>query len=44
MRTSISYTFAYPNRIPTRVEKLKLSEIKKLTFYEPDFKGFHVLI
>ena len=43
MRTPISYTLAYPNRIPTRVEKLKLSEIKKLTFYEPDFLKFPCL-
>ena len=43
MRTPISYTLAYPNRIPTRVEKLKLSDIKKLTFYEPDFLKFPCL-
>ena len=43
MRTPISYTLAYPNRIPTRVEKLKLNEIKKLTFYEPDFLKFPCL-
>ncbi len=43
MRTPISYTLAYPNRIPTRVEKLKLSEIKKLTFYEPDLLKFPCL-
>ena len=43
MRTPISYTLAYPNRIPTRVEKLKLSEIKKLTFFEPDLLKFPCL-
>ena len=43
MRTPISYTLAYPDRIPTRVEKLKLSDIKKLTFYEPDFLKFPCL-
>ena len=43
MRTPISYTLAYPNRIPTGVKKLKLSEIKKLTFYEPDFQKFPCL-
>ncbi|MBD22406.1 MAG: 1-deoxy-D-xylulose-5-phosphate reductoisomerase [Alphaproteobacteria bacterium] len=43
MRTPISYTLAYPDRIPTHVEKLKLSEIKKLTFFEPDFNKFPCL-
>ena len=43
MRTPISYTLAYPNRISTGVKKLKLSDIKKLTFYEPDFKKFPCL-
>ena len=43
MRTPISYTLAYPDRIPTHVKKLKLSEVKKLTFYEPDFTKFPCL-
>ena len=43
MRTPISYTLAYPSRIPTKVERLKLNEIKKLTFYEPDFSKFPCL-
>ena len=43
MRTPISYTLAYPSRIPTKVARLKLSEIKKLTFYEPDFSKFPCL-
>ena len=43
MRTPISYTLAYPERIPISVDKLKLSEIKKLTFFEPDFKKFPCL-
>ena len=43
MRTPISYTLAYPNRISTGVKKLKLSDVKKLTFYEPDFKKFPCL-
>ena len=43
MRTPISYTLAYPKRISTGVKKLKLSDIKKLTFYEPDFKKFPCL-
>ncbi len=43
MRTPISYTLAYPNRIPTNVKKLKLSEIKKLSFFEPDLLKFPCL-
>ena len=43
MRTPISYTLAYPERIPVSVEKLKLSEIKRLTFFEPDFQKFPCL-
>ncbi|MBC10940.1 MAG: 1-deoxy-D-xylulose-5-phosphate reductoisomerase [Rickettsiales bacterium] len=37
MRTPISYALAYPQRISTSVEKLKLGSINKLTFFEPDF-------
>ncbi len=36
MRTPISFTLAYPDRIKTNVQRLNLSEIQKLTFYEPD--------
>ena len=43
MRTPISFALAYPERISTSVKKLKLSEVKKLTFYEPDFKKFPCL-
>ena len=42
MRTPISYTLAYPDN-STHVKKLKLSEVKKLTFYEPDFTKFPCL-
>ena len=37
MRTPIAYALAYPNRIKTKVDRLRLSELNKLTFYEPDF-------
>ena len=43
MRTPIAYALAYPNRIDTRVEKLKLSSIQKLTFFEPDLIKFPCL-
>ena len=43
MRTPISYVLAYPKRIDTKVEKLKLSELKKLTFHEPDLEKFPCL-
>ena len=43
MRTPISFALGYPDRISTNVEKLNLGKIKKLTFYEPDFKKFPCL-
>ena len=43
MRTPISFALAYPERISTSVKKLNLSEVKKLTFYEPNFKKFPCL-
>jgi len=43
MRTPIAYALAYPNRIDTKVEKLKLSSIQKLTFFEPDLMKFPCL-
>ena len=43
MRTPISYVLAYPERIKTSVKRLKLSEIKTLTFYEPDLNKFPCL-
>ncbi len=43
MRVPIAYTLAYPDRINTCVEKLKLSSIKKLTFMEPDYEKFPCL-
>ena len=43
MRTPISFTLAYPERIKTNVQKLNLSEIKKLTFFEPDLNKYPCL-
>tara|TARA_B100000029_G_C17562338_1_gene953818 strand:+ start:239 stop:1399 length:1161 start_codon:yes stop_codon:yes gene_type:complete len=43
MRTPISFALAYPNRISTSVDRLQLSSIDKLTFFEPDFKKFPCL-
>ena len=43
MRTPISFTLAYPERIKTNVEKLNLAEIKKLTFYKPDLNKYPCL-
>ena len=43
MRLPIQYAMTYPNRKKTDFEKLKLSEIKELSFYEPDFKKFPCL-
>ena len=43
MRTPISFTLAYPERIKTNVQRLNLSEIKKLTFYEPDLNKYPCL-
>ena len=43
MRTPISFTLAYPERIKTNVQRLNLSEIKKLTFFEPDLKKYPCL-
>ncbi len=43
MRTPISFTLAYPERIKTNVQKLNLTEIKKLTFFEPDLNKYPCL-
>ena len=43
MRTPISFTLAYPERIKTDVQRLNLSDIKKLTFFEPDFNKYPCL-
>ncbi len=43
MRTPISFTLAYPERIKTNVKRLNLHEIQKLTFFKPDFKKYPCL-
>ncbi|MEE2694760.1 MAG: 1-deoxy-D-xylulose-5-phosphate reductoisomerase [Pseudomonadota bacterium] len=43
MRTPISYTLAYPERIKTNVQRLNLSEVGKLTFFKPDFNKYPCL-
>ena len=43
MRTPISFTLAYPDRIKTNVEKLDLNKIQKLTFFKPDLNKYPCL-
>ena len=43
MRTPISFTLAYPERIKTNVKRLNLHEIQKLSFFKPDFKKYPCL-
>ena len=43
MKTPISFTLAYPERINTNVERLDLCQIKKLTFHKPDLKKYPCL-
>lgn len=40
MRIPIQYALTYPERYPSPVGKLSLSEIGKLTFFEPDYEAF----
>jgi len=40
MRLPIQYAFFYPERKPTNWPKLKFTDIKELTFREPDLKAF----
>ncbi|WP_193180170.1 1-deoxy-D-xylulose-5-phosphate reductoisomerase [Nisaea sediminum] len=43
MRTPISYALAWPDRMPTNVRPLDLSEIATLTFSAPDMARFPAL-
>ena len=43
MRTPIAYALAWPNRMPTSVKPLRLSEISKLEFFEPEPDKFPAL-
>ncbi len=40
MKASIAHALAHPERLPQAVEKLKLSEMAKLEFFEPDLVRF----
>lgn len=43
MRLPIQYALTYPNRINCKMERLDLTQIKKLTFEKPDTKTFPCL-
>jgi 1-deoxy-D-xylulose-5-phosphate reductoisomerase len=43
MRIPIQYALTYPERYPSPVAELDLSEIGKLTFYQPDYEVFDCL-
>jgi 1-deoxy-D-xylulose-5-phosphate reductoisomerase len=43
MRIPIQYALTHPERRPTPVKPLRLEEIQKLEFYEPDFRRFPCL-
>lgn len=43
MRVSIQYAFTYPDRVESEVERLSLSKIQQLSFYEPDYKTFRCM-
>lgn len=43
MRIPIQYAVTYPERYPSPVDELNLSQIGKLTFFEPDYDTFKCL-
>lgn len=43
MRIAIQYALTYPERKPSDVAPLNLSDIKNLSFFEPDYKKFPAL-
>lgn len=43
MRIPIQYAVTYPERYPSPVGELNLSQIGKLTFFEPDYETFKCL-
>lgn len=43
MKIPIQYALTYPDRFPSPVKSLSLSEIGKLTFFEPDYRNFKCL-
>ena len=40
MRIPIQYALTYPDRKPSPVNQLNLSDYRSLTFYEPDYEAF----
>lgn len=43
MRIPIQYALTYPERFPSPVGELDLSELSALTFYKPDYEAFDCL-
>lgn len=43
IRIAIAYAMSWPNRINTKIKFLNLSNIQKLSFFEPDFSQFPCL-
>ena len=43
MKIPIQYALTYPERFPCAVQRLSLSQIGQLTFYEPDLETFECL-
>ena len=43
MRVPIRYALTYPERIPSAVKPLRLAQLQKLTFFEPDHEAFPCL-
>jgi 1-deoxy-D-xylulose-5-phosphate reductoisomerase len=43
MRQPIQYALTYPNRLPSLVKPLDLTQVKSLTFEEPDIEAFPCL-
>ncbi|MBR5262190.1 MAG: 1-deoxy-D-xylulose-5-phosphate reductoisomerase [Clostridia bacterium] len=43
MRIPIQYALTYPNRIPSPVRQLSLTEYGTLTFFEPDYETFGLI-
>ena len=40
MRIPIQYALTYPERVPSPVDELSLTDYGKLTFFEPDYDTF----
>lgn len=43
MRIPIQYALTYPERCESPVDRLSLSQVGKLTFYEPDYETFPLM-